>query len=523
MRPRLMIVLLVMLTLPLAGIGWLGFASVRDDEELAAHRRSALLQARLQDFGHTTSRQIDRYERYLGALLRKLSLLPEEIRDTVRKERLVRAMFLLDPEGRLVFPGGSDRSAEERAFLTKTERLFKSGAIAATPTDGAESTAVAPCTWFVWHLDQGLQLIYHCTRDDGRLVGAALDPVVVMSDLIAELPETHSTPDDRNPSSAYRIRLTDVDGEVLYQWGGYDPPADAPPEATRHLSAPLTSFQLGYFEPKARDAALGGSLFGLVFGFSALVMTLMGLGIYFVRESSRDARVARERMTFVNQVSHELKTPLTNLRMYAELLDDYLEEYDEKGRRYVGVIVSESERLSRLIANVLSFARHTRGRLAVRRSDAVPDDIIKDTVMRFVPVFQQADIEVELDLGAEEVRSIDGDALAQIVANLLGNVEKYAAGGRWVGLRSRLDGKRLTVTVSDAGEGITDKDAKTIFEPFVRLSNKLTDQAAGTGIGLSISRELARHLGGDLTLVPSDEGAAFRLDIAAPTPPKETP
>jgi len=94
--------------------------------------------------------------------------------------------------------------------------------------------------------------------------------------------------------------------------------------------------------------------------------TVISLTYYFYREQSREMREAAQRVSFVNQVSHELKTPLTNIRMYAELIEKDADESDERLQRYAGVIVSESQRLSRLIGNVLTFSRKQRRNLVPR-------------------------------------------------------------------------------------------------------------------------------------------------------------
>lgn len=512
MRARLMIVLMLMLAIPILGVGWLGISTYRNEQTLAKHRRDALLLDKLHDIDDTLAKLVTTYEQRLQDLLRKMKATPNAIRNQTQQERLSRQLFRLNDQGALVFPAGDDLSDEERAFLTRTRRIFQGGNIFRKPSETA--TGRPDCNWLVWHFDEGVQLIYWCAVDKG-INGVELDPVVLAADLIAALPE--GTPSPRKRTAPFRIRLLDVNDEILYQWGDYKPSENDVAVTSLKLSPPLTSFRLIYHAAPVPDGAFGRSAaLGLTLGFSALLLAVVLLGVYFVRESSRDARAARDRMTFVNQVSHELKTPLTNLRMYAELLGEYLEEDDEKGQRYVNVIVQESERLSRLIANVLSFARHARGKLTIRKSDTVPDQIIQDTVERFRPVFEQAGIDIRLDLDAATPRAMDGDALAQIVANLLSNVEKYAVKGKWVSIESRLNNDQLTAVVEDAGEGIPVGKEEEIFKPFYRLSNRLTDRAAGTGIGLSISRELARRHGGDLRVVPTQKGAAFQIEITAP-------
>jgi signal transduction histidine kinase len=334
--------------------------------------------------------------------------------------------------------------------------------------------------------------------------------------LIGELPG-----DDASDAAvpAGRMELCDADGDVLYAWGRHVPAAGETVAATQPLRPPLGSWKLRYTPAPGEAAqALGRSgAFGMAAGLGALVLAVAGLGLYFARESGRELREARQRMSFVNQVSHELKTPLTNIRMYAELLEAELDEERAELRDYSSVIVSESQRLSRLIANVLSFARQQRGKLALRHSQGCVDETIGQVVDQFRPSLGEQEIAIELELAAGDGARFDADALGQILGNLLSNVEKYAAAGKRVCVRSERHGSTIEIRVADAGPGVPAKARDEIFQPFVRLSGSVTDGVAGTGIGLSIARELARLHGGDLTLEPSDEGACFlcTLEVGA--------
>jgi signal transduction histidine kinase len=250
-----------------------------------------------------------------------------------------------------------------------------------------------------------------------------------------------------------------------------------------------------------------------VAGFVLVAATLIGLAVYLHRESSRDIREARQRVRFVNQVSHELRTPLTNIRLYAELLEQRLVDDDARTAEQLAVIVSESHRLSRLIGNVLSFARHQRGRLALQLTPSVLDDSVAAVIEQFRPSLEGKGVELITDLQAGEPFSFDPDAVEQVVANLLSNVEKYAASGGRVDIITGRQGDRAMVRVCDLGPGVPRGMEEAVFEPFVRVHDQLTEGVSGTGIGLSISRELARLHGGELELVPCARGACFELTL----------
>jgi signal transduction histidine kinase len=309
-----------------------------------------------------------------------------------------------------------------------------------------------------------------------------------------------------------RTALLESSGQIVYQWGEWGPPSGAPPQLERPLPAPLQAWRLAWWGVTPADTASGVG-FNLLAGLLAVGLALIGLAVWFYRESARDLRRAARRVSFVNQVSHELKTPLTNIRMYAELLEDELVDEDERAERYVRVIVQEAQRLSRLIGNVLTFARHQREQLEVRPTAGVVDELVRGVVEQFEPALSAVGVTAELQTAAPATVRFDHDALGQILGNLLGNVEKYAASGDTVEVRTAQNGAFSEVRVVDSGPGIPRAHRARVFEPFHRVSDAVSDGVTGTGIGLGIARDLARMHGGDLTLEPSDAGASFLIRI----------
>lgn len=387
-------------------------------------------------------------------------------------------------------------------------------------TDQIQRPQPDPCQpasqgWFVWYWGRGIQLVFWRRGVDGHIVGAELDQSRLLSDIIALLPATD--PDQARPLPG-RITLTNALGRSIYQWGSYEPPATEKPFVERSVTYPLSAWRLKYFLPSEQliTGKAKSLYFGLIAGLVALGLALLGLAVYFYRESTREICAATQRVTFVNQVSHELKTPLTNIRMYAELMESDLLEGDQKSKRHLGIIVSESQRLSRLIGNILSFSRKQRNKLTLRRRPGIVDECIRSVLDNFKASLENHSIRVEFVPGADQQVSFDPDVVEQILGNLLNNVEKYAASGGSVKIESRLENGSTMITVSDRGPGIPARRREKIFSAFYRVSNKLTDGVSGTGIGLTIARDLARLHGGDLTLLPSTQGAVFELRLATP-------
>jgi signal transduction histidine kinase len=229
-------------------------------------------------------------------------------------------------------------------------------------------------------------------------------------------------------------------------------------------------------------------------------------------------------VNFVNQVSHELKTPLTNIRLYAELLETEVDAvFDDeqqdgqaegnKARKYLGIITAESQRLSRLIANVLRFGQFQQSQLQLRLQQAVVDEVIQRCIAAFAAALQAKGITVRLDLHASAAVLLDAEALEQILNNLISNAEKYAASGASLQISSTQDADVSSIAVRDFGPGIAARERARIFQPFYRISSKLSDGVTGTGIGLDIARQLARLHGGDLVLQEVDVGACFTVTL----------
>jgi signal transduction histidine kinase len=253
----------------------------------------------------------------------------------------------------------------------------------------------------------------------------------------------------------------------------------------------------------------------LAWSIVAAVFSLL-VGFALATRAGRERRIAEQKVSFVNRVSHELRTPLTNMLLNLDAASEHIEEGTVSRR--LALVREEARRLSRLIENVLTFSRRDRGGIDVNAHACDPAAVIDAVIEQFAPSFYRREIRVERSIGPMRTCLLDGDALAQIVANLLSNVEKYAPVGT-VEIRMQLDADDLVISVADEGAGIPSSAAERIFQPFERVNNHLTEGVTGTGLGLAIARELAHRMGGILRLVPSTRGAKFELRVPAPVVP----
>lgn len=247
-----------------------------------------------------------------------------------------------------------------------------------------------------------------------------------------------------------------------------------------------------------------------------ILITLLGAAI-FVQQRRALALTAR-RVSFVNRVSHELRTPLTNILLNVDLAADAIEEAPRDAVRRLTLVREEAARLGRLIDNVLTFSQAGRPPAPRPAQVCVPDLVIAGVVEQFAPSFERRALGVQRTAGAGAACLLEADALAQILANLLSNVEKYVPEGS-VEIRSALRDDTLVIQVNDTGPGIPPEAQERVFQPFERLYNKVSEGAVGAGLGLTIARDLAMRMGGSLRLAPSLGGASFELRVAALSAP----
>lgn len=280
-----------------------------------------------------------------------------------------------------------------------------------------------------------------------------------------------------------------------------------PDEILRHVSRfgdwTLRRYYPVRVEVSHRLPVLAGS-------FSLALVVLLG-GIWMAALQRKSIRIAEERVSFVNRVSHELRTPLTNLLLNTDLALDGLPVEDGKLRRRLGLIREETSRLSRIVDNVLAFARIERGKHENHATRCDLTELVGELREGFAPLFERKSIVCDYEIGAADRVAIDRDGLAQILANLLSNVEKYAGEGARAIVRVAVNAGELAIEVEDNGPGIPREARQRVFLPFERAGSRVDEGASGTGLGLAISRELAQRMGGSLELVATGQGAKFRL------------
>lgn len=283
---------------------------------------------------------------------------------------------------------------------------------------------------------------------------------------------------------------------------------------TSRLSPPLSDIELR-FTAGTLDRGPGFSL--LVWTAIALAAVLVGGFLSMYRFGTQQLKLAREQRNFVSAVSHELKTPLTSIRMYGEMLKSGWADEDQR-QRYYDFIVDEGERLSRLIENVLVLSRLNNGAAAVTPVPIELRELFDLLRSKLSSQVERAGFTLDFDLPADDIGAlaiaVDADALTQVFINLVDNAIKFsgtAATRRIVLAAQRLGNSELLLTVRDFGPGIPPPALKRLFELFYRPDNELTRTTSGTGIGLALVRQLVTAMDGRVDVRNCDPGAEFRL------------
>jgi signal transduction histidine kinase len=303
-------------------------------------------------------------------------------------------------------------------------------------------------------------------------------------------------------SRLYRPSTEQASSELLYQ---------------SRLIAPFGDIELIYALARLPVGA-GGQI--VIWSALVLAIVLVGGCLMLFRLGLRQLALARQQQDFVSAVSHELKTPLTSIRMYGEMLR---EGWADEARRktYYDFIFHEAERLTRLINNVLQLARMSRNEQVGNLASMTVGDALAELKPRLESQLEPSGFELVIsgDAEVDAVRiAIDIDWFIQIFINLVDNAVKFSVDGdtQRVEIRyQQMQDDRIQFSVRDYGPGIDPDQMKKIFRLFYRSENELTRETVGTGIGLALVQQLANAMQADIDVVNCEPGAEFRIRFVA--------
>jgi signal transduction histidine kinase len=265
----------------------------------------------------------------------------------------------------------------------------------------------------------------------------------------------------------------------------------------------------------AKDINKMKTWFFSIISIVLLAVTIALLSIWINARSQ--LRLARKKDDFISAVSHELRTPLTSIRMYAEMLEKNWVSSEEKLAEYYSSMRQESERLSRLIENVLDFSRIQKGRKKYNFSLGSINDCVGNVVDMMTPYADRHGFTFETQYQDIADSAFDSDAVTQIVVNLIDNAVKYArnAEDKTITIRTYAQGGYTFIEVADKGPGIPRSQVKKVFEQFYRCQAEATRETAGTGLGLALVRKFAQAHNGFVEIVSAKPtGAVFKVALA---------
>lgn len=281
------------------------------------------------------------------------------------------------------------------------------------------------------------------------------------------------------------------------------------------LSAPLGTLEI-IFSIRQLPAGPGAS----VLGWTSLLIAgvLLGGFMLLYRLGLSQINLARQQQDFVSAVSHELKTPLTSIRMYGEMLKEgWVDE--NKRQQYYEFIHDESERLSRMISNVLQLAKITRNEPQFNSQLTQVGALMSNIESKIAQQIEHAGFSVDFN-SSEQSRNamidIDEDCFTQIVINLIDNALKFSrnADNKTLEISARLTSdQRINIAVRDFGPGIPADQMKKIFTLFYRSESELTRETVGTGIGLAIVHQLTVAMHGKVDVLNKNPGAEFVISF----------
>jgi signal transduction histidine kinase len=315
-----------------------------------------------------------------------------------------------------------------------------------------------------------------------------------------------------NPEKDWVVRVTEPEGEVLYENA---PTPDDRFEVKRVMTAP--SFHGLKLYLRYKDRSIEQEVHRLELAKNALIgfidlMLLAGLYLVYVNVR-REVHLSRLKSDFVANVSHELKTPLALIRLFAETLELGRVQTEEKARQYYRVINKESQRLTQLINNILDFSRIEADRKEYRFAPTDVARIVEEVLEAYrFPMEQQnftLEVEVAEDLPEAE---LDAEAIGQALINLVNNAIKYSRDERYIRLQVRREGDRILISVTDRGIGVAKADQKKIFEKFYRAENSLLHETKGSGLGLALVQHIMEAHGGTVEVESTPgKGSTFTL------------
>ena len=250
----------------------------------------------------------------------------------------------------------------------------------------------------------------------------------------------------------------------------------------------------------------------------AVLAFIILMGLFAIYRSAREVMALSERRSrFVSSVTHELKTPLTNIRMYIEMLEQGIARDPEREQEYFRILGSESSRLSRLINNVLEFSKFEKKQTHLDLREGTLKEVIQEVKEVMQEKLRQEGFSLKVEMEELPPFKYDREAMIQILINLIDNSMKFGKSmpSREITIKAWPEPDTAKISVSDTGPGIPRHDLKKVFDDFHRVDSDLTRTTGGTGIGLALVKKLVTLMGGSVK-ADNNDGPGCTIAISLP-------
>jgi signal transduction histidine kinase len=319
------------------------------------------------------------------------------------------------------------------------------------------------------------------------------------------------------------VERNDVSASLSTQTGEHlagSPSVDDPLEVSYSLAGDVPlRLQVWRTDPGALSKAVERRQ-QLSVAMLAVLVALLGFGGYITLRTVRaELAVAQMKSDFVSTVSHEFRSPLASINQLGEMLRDGIVGDDSRRQEYYGMIVTESQRLRRLVENVLDFARMEDGRKQYRFEAVDSVEWLREVAADFQAQVAPRGFAVETDIPSDlPPIVVDRENLATAVKNLLDNAVKYSPESRTVRVEARANGEGISIAVRDRGIGIGEEDQPRIFDRFYRGGGELSREVKGVGLGLNLVHHIVSAHGGTIDVESRQgEGSTFTIHLKAAT------
>jgi two-component system phosphate regulon sensor histidine kinase PhoR len=311
---------------------------------------------------------------------------------------------------------------------------------------------------------------------------------------------------------AFADRIRDAEGALVVPWSGTLRAGPVEDENAFEVVPGLLAVHA--VTPRVDRSGL----VGLALVLLACAAVFVGGLVAMRRALRRETDALRARAEFLTSVTHELKTPLSSIRLLAERLREGRVRGVEKQHEYYALLAGETARLTVLIENVLDLGRMERGERSYETRPESIDDVAREAAALFEPIAKSDGLEFAFTADAAGTRAaIDRGAIVQAVVNLLDNARKYGRSGGRIELSTRSLGSAGEITVRDSGPGVPLAERERIFQRFARGAAHQSGAVPGVGLGLHLARTIARAHGGELVCTSAGDGPGARFVLRLPS------